>query len=64
MTEKAISALQKFLDKLPVANDGQQNWLIDKTAEYRLSGYSIRDAKERAMRDWQDLITSRERREI
>ena len=47
------SALQKFLDKLPAANEAQQNWLIDKTAEYRLKGCSVREAKEQAMRDWQ-----------
>lgn len=46
------STVQKFLDKLPAADENKQNWLIDKEAEYRMMGYSEKDAKEKAMLDW------------
>jgi len=48
--------VQKFLDKLPAKNEEQQNWLIDKTAEYRMRGYSPKDAKEHAVSDWQTYM--------
>lgn len=28
------------------------DWFEDKTAEYQMQGYSLTDAKERAMSDW------------
>ncbi len=46
------SSVQKLLDKLPAADENKKNWLIDKTAEYRMMGYSAKDAKEKAMSDW------------
>lgn len=47
---------QKFLDSLPDPDEARKNWLIDKTAEYRLMSYSVKDAKECAMKDWQTYM--------
>jgi hypothetical protein len=46
-------ARSRLNDGLAAANGRPfSDWFDDKTAEYRMQGYKLTEAKERAMSDW------------
>ena len=46
----AVNDSHSYRDQLRC--EGFVNWMADKEAEYRLSGFNKKDAKEKAMADW------------
>lgn len=44
--------LGEMLDGMHDPNEARKNYLIDKTAEYRMMGYKQTEAREKAMSDW------------
>lgn len=51
--------VEKFLAEMPVADEAKSNWLIDREAELELSGYDPKEAKEKALLDWDTYMESK-----
>jgi hypothetical protein len=55
---KSDKDIQRFLDSLPEGDQSKRDWLINKEAEYRMNGYTTKEAKAKALEDWLEQDTN------